>query len=151
MHTNNVRHMDNHHLQPLEQDDMLPYDPEFKKVVVRIYKGNKWFAGMLSSISMKDSSLKLRVKPMARLHAHIGREEDIADWPHTIRPGDRPISSSYADEWQPFTLANPQKVLPDAVHPDTLIIVFADGAVILSKQPEDIAATEEFLDIARSN
>ena len=140
--------MEQHNLQPLEQDDIFPYDPEFKRVVVRIYIGRQWFAGKLSSLSMKDN-FTLRVQPMARLHPHMGAEDTVTDWPHVIRDQDQPIALSYNDKWPPFTLLSPQKIVSDTLHLDTLIIVFKGGVAILSKQDTDIAETEKFLELAK--
>ncbi|MDD5165071.1 MAG: hypothetical protein PHG25_00845 [Candidatus Pacebacteria bacterium] len=134
---------------PLTKEMLDPFlTTQTKEVVVRIYKKQKWFIGLLSSISIDNGDeCKLRVEPMAEYTPQEAILAEIELDHGLVKSGDPMIR--FSDRWPPFTLVSPHKVLLEKECGQTLIMQFSDGLAIVSTRDEDICDVIEFISLAR--
>ena len=133
---------------PLESKDVSPYSPSSFEVVGRVFKNKRWFIGELKKFDFPDSStLVIKLEPMAELSANYLDSNNLEEFGDTIVTlKDIPLDKTFSQRSQPFSLIiSPEKLIPNKILADVLIIRFIDGFALISKRPCDISAVKEIL------
>ncbi len=137
--------MDHHTLVDLTSADLQPW--RSSKTAVRLYIGNNWYAGIFKSFLISQEPNYVYLDPYVHFKHHSSTPADEPG-KKLVNGGDKPVT--FAENGQPFRIVNPQKAVSRDDAADTMIIKFEGGVMILSHRMDDLVATEQLLEDAKT-
>ena len=117
-------------------------------MATRLYKHQRWYAGLCYRLTSRESSCLLYLDPFLRFNlGHEASPALITEEP-LFDARDTAVPDSRRDNERPFVL---EQCIVSSASTSSLTLSFRDGVAILSKRTLDVTAIKEVFDLVPFN